>query len=150
MVWMRPEKGSDAVLEVFSVLPEDEVERVMAKKLKRAKKKARRLTVKHMSTLQLDEDRLLAVSLLDCTVKVFYTDTLKFFSLCGHKLPVPCLDISHDSALIATGSADRNIKIWAGKDKKIEQWDADKFEHIQTLEVTFTPMLLHFPYSDEA
>ncbi|KAK6309778.1 hypothetical protein J4Q44_G00196590 [Coregonus suidteri] len=41
MVWMRPEKGSDAVLEVFSVLPEDEVERVMAKKLKRAKKKAR-------------------------------------------------------------------------------------------------------------
>lgn len=30
----------------------------------------------------------------------------------------------------------------AGKDKKIKQWDADKFEHIQTLEVTFTPMLL--------
>lgn len=25
----------------------------------------------------------------------------------------------------------------AGKDKKIKQWDADKFEHIQTLEVTF-------------
>lgn len=24
----------------------------------------------------------------------------------------------------------------AGKDKKIKQWDADKFEHIQTLEVT--------------
>lgn len=23
----------------------------------------------------------------------------------------------------------------AGKDKKIKQWDADKFEHIQTLEV---------------
>ncbi|KAM9485294.1 WD repeat-containing protein 3 isoform 1-T2 [Salvelinus alpinus] len=83
----------------------------------------KRLTVKHMRTLQLDEDvlcvkyspdqRLLAVSLLDCTVKVFYTDTLKFFlSLYGHKLPVLCLDISHDSALIATGSADRNVKIW--------------------------------------
>nr|XP_046221924.1 WD repeat-containing protein 3 [Oncorhynchus gorbuscha]XP_046221932.1 WD repeat-containing protein 3 [Oncorhynchus gorbuscha] len=83
----------------------------------------KRLTVKHVRTLQLDEDvlcvkyspdqRLLAVSLLDCTVKVFYTDTLKFFlSLYGHKLPVLCLDISHDSALIATGSADRNVKIW--------------------------------------
>lgn len=24
----------------------------------------------------------------------------------------------------------------AGKDHKIKQWDADKFEHIQTLEVT--------------
>lgn len=83
----------------------------------------KRLTVKHTRTLQLEEDvlcvkfspdhRLLAVSLLDCTVKIFYTDTLKFFlSLYGHKLPVLCLDISHDSTLIATGSADRNVKIW--------------------------------------
>ncbi|XP_029968522.1 WD repeat-containing protein 3 [Salarias fasciatus] len=83
----------------------------------------KRLTLKHTRTLQLEEDvlcvrfspdhRLLAVSLLDCTVKVFYTDTLKFFlSLYGHKLPVLCLDISHDSTLVATGSADRNVKIW--------------------------------------
>uniref|UniRef100_A0A3P8VK69 WD repeat-containing protein 3 n=1 Tax=Cynoglossus semilaevis TaxID=244447 RepID=A0A3P8VK69_CYNSE len=83
----------------------------------------KRLTVKHTRTLQLEEDvlcvkfspdhRLLAVSLLDCTVKIFYTDTLKFFlSLYGHKLPVLCLDISHDSMIIATGSADRNVKIW--------------------------------------
>ncbi|XP_072301134.1 WD repeat-containing protein 3 [Eucyclogobius newberryi] len=83
----------------------------------------KRLTLKHSRTLQLEEDvlcvkfspdhRLLAVSLLDCTVKVFYTDSLKFFlSLYGHKLPVLCLDISHDSTLIATGSADRNVKIW--------------------------------------
>ncbi|XP_077473964.1 WD repeat-containing protein 3 [Stigmatopora argus] len=83
----------------------------------------KRLTLKHTRTLQLEEDvlcvkfspnhRLLAVSLLDCTVKIFYTDTLKFFlSLYGHKLPVLCLDITHDSTLIATGSADRNVKIW--------------------------------------
>uniref|UniRef100_A0A8C5I6Q0 WD repeat-containing protein 3 n=1 Tax=Gouania willdenowi TaxID=441366 RepID=A0A8C5I6Q0_GOUWI len=83
----------------------------------------KRLTMKHTRTLQLEEDvlcvrfspdhRLLAASLLDCTVKVFYTDTLKFFlSLYGHKLPVLCLDISHDSTIIATGSADRNVKIW--------------------------------------
>lgn len=31
----------------------------------------------------------------------------------------------------------------AGKDKKIKQWDADKFEHIQTLEVTLSLALSH-------
>lgn len=35
-----------------------------------------------------------------------------FISLYGHKLPVLCMDISSDSTLIATGSSDRNIKIW--------------------------------------
>uniref|UniRef100_A0A8D0GMZ5 WD repeat-containing protein 3 n=1 Tax=Sphenodon punctatus TaxID=8508 RepID=A0A8D0GMZ5_SPHPU len=83
----------------------------------------KRLSMKQTRVLQLDEDvlcvryspnqKLLAVSLLDCTVKVFYTDTLKFFlSLYGHKLPVLCMDISSDGTLIATGSADRNVKIW--------------------------------------
>ena len=32
----------------------------------------------------------------------------------------------------------------AGKDKKIKQWDADKFEHIQTLEVTCFSVLSIF------
>ncbi|NXM93989.1 WDR3 protein, partial [Sylvia borin] len=83
----------------------------------------KRLSMKHLRILQLDEDvlcvryspnqKLLAVSLLDCTVKVFYVDTLKFFlSLYGHKLPVLCMDICYDGTLIATGSADRNVKIW--------------------------------------
>lgn len=46
-----------------------------------------RLSMKQVRVLQLDEDvlcvryspnqKLLAVSLLDCTVKIFYTDTLK-------------------------------------------------------------------------
>ncbi|XP_066031623.1 WD repeat-containing protein 3 [Chamaea fasciata] len=83
----------------------------------------KRLSMKHRRILQLDEDvlcvryspnkKLLAVSLLDCTVKVFYVDTLKFFlSLYGHKLPVLCMDICYDGTLIATGSADRNVKIW--------------------------------------
>ena len=35
-----------------------------------------------------------------------------FVSLYGHKLPVLCMDICSDSTLIATGSADRNAKIW--------------------------------------
>ncbi|KAM4795352.1 WD repeat-containing protein 3 isoform 1-T2 [Rhinophrynus dorsalis] len=84
---------------------------------------SRRLSVKNTRVLELDEDvlcvryspdsRIVAVSLLDCTVKVFFNDTLKFFlSLYGHKLPVLCMDICYDSSLIVTGSADRNIKIW--------------------------------------
>ncbi|XP_060076229.1 WD repeat-containing protein 3-like [Ylistrum balloti] len=84
---------------------------------------SKRLTLEHSRTLRMDEDilavqcspdnRLIAVSLLDNTVKVFFTDTLKFFlSLYGHKLPVLCMDISTDSTLLVTGSADRNTKIW--------------------------------------
>ncbi|KAJ3313416.1 hypothetical protein HDU76_002636 [Blyttiomyces sp. JEL0837] len=85
--------------------------------------KRRRLTLVHTRTLKLSDDvlavrhshdgKLLAVSLLDCTVKVFYADTLKFFlSLYGHKLPVLSMDISSDGSLIVTGSADKSIKIW--------------------------------------
>lgn len=84
---------------------------------------SKRLSIVHTRTLQLEEDalcvrvspdgRLIAVSLLDSTVKVFFVDTLKFFlSLYGHKLPALTTDISTDSTLIVTGSADRNIKIW--------------------------------------
>lgn len=83
----------------------------------------KRLSVSHTKTLQLEEDvlcvrfspdhRLIAVSQLDSTVKIFFVDTLKFFlSLYGHKFPVLCMDISHDSTKIITGGADRNIKIW--------------------------------------
>ncbi|GAA5823771.1 hypothetical protein JCM11251_003286 [Rhodosporidiobolus azoricus] len=81
------------------------------------------LTLAHVKTLKMTDDvlavkyspdgKLLAVSLLDSTVKVFYADTLKFFlSLYGHKLPVLSLDISSDSKLIVTCSADKNVKIW--------------------------------------
>ncbi|KAJ3031686.1 UNVERIFIED_CONTAM: hypothetical protein HDU68_001203 [Siphonaria sp. JEL0065] len=84
---------------------------------------SKRLTLTHVRTLKLNEDvlairhshdgKLLAVSLLDCTVKVFYADTLKFFlSLYGHTLPVLSMDISSDGTLIATGSADKSVKIW--------------------------------------
>ncbi len=83
----------------------------------------KRLTFIHTRTLKMSDDvlcvrissdsRLLAVSLLDSTVKIFYFDTLKFFlSLYGHKLPVLSMDISSDSTLIITGSADKSVKIW--------------------------------------
>ncbi|KAJ1899663.1 beta transducin [Kickxella alabastrina] len=83
----------------------------------------RRMTLEHVKTLKMSDDvlvvkcspdsRLLAVSLLDTTVKVFYADTLKFFlSLYGHKLPVVSMDISSDSTLLVTGSADKSVKLW--------------------------------------
>ena len=57
--------------------------------------------------------RATTVALLDSTVKVFHDDSLKFFlSLYGHKLPVMSMDISDDGALLATGSADKTVKIW--------------------------------------
>jgi len=81
------------------------------------------LGVAHTRTLTMTDDvlcvrvspdgNLLAIALLDSTVRVFFASTLKFFlSLYGHKLPVLSMDISSDGALLATGSADKNLKIW--------------------------------------
>ena len=81
------------------------------------------MTFAHYRSLQLDDDvlcvkisndnRLIAVALLDSTVKVFFMDTLKLFlNLYGHKQPVLSMDISSDNRLIVTGSADRHLKIW--------------------------------------
>lgn len=82
-----------------------------------------RLKLVHARTLKVSDDilsirhtpdgRLLAVALLDSTVKVFFTDTLKLFlNLYGHKLPVLNMDISYDSKLIVTCSADKNVRLW--------------------------------------
>lgn len=83
----------------------------------------KRLSCAHVRTLKMAENvmcvkfspdqRFLAVALLDATVKIFYSDSLKFFlSLYGHKLPVLSIDISQDSTIIVTGSADKNVKLW--------------------------------------
>ncbi|KAK7108660.1 WD repeat-containing protein 3-like [Littorina saxatilis] len=81
------------------------------------------LTLVHTRTLKMDDQvtcvtyspdqRLLAVALLDNTVKVFFVDTLKLFhTLYGGSAPVLCMDISTDSTVIATGAADKNVKLW--------------------------------------
>jgi len=83
----------------------------------------RSLQVVLVKTLRLTDDvlcikhspdgKLIAVGLLDSTIKLFYADSLKFFlSLYGHKLPVLSLDISSDSAMLVSGSADKNVKLW--------------------------------------
>ncbi|KAG2501235.1 hypothetical protein HYH03_001042 [Edaphochlamys debaryana] len=84
---------------------------------------ARKLRLSHARTIAMADDvlcvrlspdgKLLAVALLDSTVKVYFADTFKFFlSLYGHKLPVLCMDISSDSQMLLTGSSDKNIKVW--------------------------------------
>ncbi|KAL4741007.1 hypothetical protein BDV11DRAFT_183996 [Aspergillus similis] len=82
-----------------------------------------RLKLVHTRTLKVSDDilsvrfspdaRLLAVALLDNTVKVFFNDSLKLFlNLYGHKLPVLNMDISWDSKLIVTCSADKTVRLW--------------------------------------
>ncbi len=57
--------------------------------------------------------KMVFVSTLDCTIKVFFNDTLKFFlSLYGHHLPALALDASDDDAILASSGADKTIKIW--------------------------------------
>jgi len=52
-------------------------------------------------------------SLLDTTMRVFYSDSNKqFLSLYGHKLPVNSFDISSDNSLLVSASADKNLRIW--------------------------------------
>lgn len=87
------------------------------------KRSAPRFKLAHIRTLKVADDilslrfspdsRLLALSLLDNTVKVFFVDSLKLFlNLYGHKLPVLSMDISYDSKLIVTCSADKNVRLW--------------------------------------
>ena len=59
------------------------------------------------------DGRFFVFSLLDSTLKVCYVDTMKLLlNLYGHKLPVLSFDISSDGNLLATGSADKNLKVW--------------------------------------
>ncbi|PMD40145.1 WD repeat-containing protein-like protein [Hyaloscypha variabilis F] len=112
------------------------------------KRTTSRLGLAHTRTLKVSDDilslrfspdsRLLAVALLDNTVKVFFVDSLKLFlNLYGHKLPVLSMDISFDSKLIVTCSADKNIRLWG-----LDFGDCHKafFAHQDSiLQVAFVP-----------
>ncbi|KAL8704773.1 MAG: hypothetical protein Q9201_002083 [Fulgogasparrea decipioides] len=84
---------------------------------------SQRFKLVHTRTLKVSDDilslrfspdsRLVALSLLDNTVKVFFNDSLKLFlNFYGHKLPVLDMDISYDSKLVVTCSADKNVRVW--------------------------------------
>jgi U3 small nucleolar RNA-associated protein 12 len=81
----------------------------------------------HARTLEMSDDvvavryshstdparRMVFVSCLDSTIKVFFDDTLKFFlSLYGHKLPALAVDAADDDTILASSGADKTIKIW--------------------------------------
>ncbi|KAI9931525.1 hypothetical protein ASPWEDRAFT_151247 [Aspergillus wentii DTO 134E9] len=96
---------------------------VVQEEIPGTKRTTPRLKLVHTRTLKVSDDilslrfspdsRLLAVALLDNTVKVFFVDSLKLFlNLYGHKLPVLNMDISYDSKLIVTCSADKTVRIW--------------------------------------
>jgi len=81
------------------------------------------LQLEHIRTLEMSDEvlclkttpdgKLLIVALLDCTVRSFYLDSLRFYlSFYGHKMPVLSMDVTSDSYLLVTGSADKSIKIW--------------------------------------
>ncbi|KAF3769198.1 WD40 repeat-like protein [Cryphonectria parasitica EP155] len=82
-------------------------------KLKLVQSRALKVSDDVLSLKFSPDAKLLAVALLDNTVKVFFTDSLKLYlNLYGHKLPVLSMDISYDSKLIVTSSADKNVRIW--------------------------------------
>ncbi|KAJ5887767.1 hypothetical protein N7495_007808 [Penicillium taxi] len=96
---------------------------VVQEEIPGTKRTTPRLKLVHTRTLKVNDDilslrfspdaRLLAVSLLDNTVKIFFTDSLKLFlNLYGHKLPVLSMDISYDTKLIVTCSADKTVRLW--------------------------------------
>lgn len=96
---------------------------VVQEEIPGTKRSTPRFRLAHTRTLKVADDilslrfspdsRLLALSLLDNTVKVFFVDSLKLFlNLYGHKLPVLSMDISYDSKLIVTCSADKNVRLW--------------------------------------
>lgn len=59
------------------------------------------------------ERPVLVASLLDTTVRAYYMDTLEpYLNFYGHRLPVMSMDISSDGLMLATGSADKSIKLW--------------------------------------
>jgi U3 small nucleolar RNA-associated protein 12 len=121
---------------------------VVQEEIPGTKRTSPRLRLAHTRTLKVSDDilsvryspdsRMLAVALLDNTVKVFFVDSLKLFlNLYGHKLPVLSMDISFDSKLIVTCSADKNIRLWG-----LDFGDCHKafFGHQDSiLQVTFVP-----------
>lgn len=109
--------GADKTVKFWNIeLTEDEVPGrpgITVKKLSLKLSKRIEFNDDVLAVKMSPDGRLVAASLLDNTVKVYYADTLKFFlNLYGHQLPALSIDISHDSKTLISASADKNIKIW--------------------------------------
>ena len=54
----------------------------------------------------------IAVALLDATIRILFADSFQLFvTLYGHQLPILSVSTTSDSALLASGSADKTIKL---------------------------------------
>jgi len=82
--------------------------------VKELSEKATELPDEGLAVVYSPNGKWVAVALLNNTVQLLFTDTLKFYlSLYGHQLPVMAVDISSDSQMIASGSADKKVKLWS-------------------------------------
>ncbi|KAL4512906.1 hypothetical protein ABPG72_017591 [Tetrahymena utriculariae] len=81
------------------------------------------LELQELKTLYMSEEVLCAkfapngyhyaATLLDQSIIINFSDSDKLFlTFYGHKLPVLSFDISSDNALLLSGSADKNVKLW--------------------------------------
>lgn len=53
------------------------------------------------------------VNLQNSQIVINYADTHKnFLKLYGHKLPILSFDIATDDSILATGSVDKDIRLW--------------------------------------
>lgn len=60
------------------------------------------------------DQKYFAVGCLDRKGYIFFADSMKSYKvLYSHNLPITCLDISTDATTLATGSGDKDVKIWS-------------------------------------
>ncbi|PAA81786.1 hypothetical protein BOX15_Mlig034069g3 [Macrostomum lignano] len=65
------------------------------------------------SVCSTPDARLLCCGLLDNSIRVLFTDSVRqFLHLHGHSQPASALAASSDSSLLASGSGDRTIRLW--------------------------------------
>mmetsp|Transcript_144252 Transcript_144252/g.402015 ORF Transcript_144252/g.402015 Transcript_144252/m.402015 type:complete len:926 (-) Transcript_144252:49-2826(-) len=81
---------------------------------KELQEKATELPDEGLSAAYSPNGKWVAVALLNNTVQLMFADSLKFYlCLYGHQLPVLCVDLSSDSQMLASGSSDKNVKLWS-------------------------------------
>ena len=106
--------GEDGIVRIYDYSWKTEIDEGQ-KQIYPSLEKSRELTFQEgVTCLSVSaNNNLLAVALLDSTVRVHFLDTFKYFlTMYGHKFPITTMDISDDNAILITGSPDKNIKIW--------------------------------------
>ena len=73
-------------------------------------------------------DNLLFAALTDCTVRIHFTDTLRYkCSLFGHAMPITSMKMSENGEKLFTAAPDKTLRAWGvtfGECLKIVKLDA--------------------------